>query len=143
MGYNNQYGEILKKGNLKATKQRYAILRALENNEFPVSAEELYIGLKEKEIAISLSTVYRILETLHEKGIVARSNLPDDNKAVYELFRDEHRHHLLCVDCRKILPIEGCPLEEYEKLIEDRFGFTVKGHKLEVYGYCNDCKAKD
>lgn len=143
MGCKNYYEEILKKGNLKATKQRYAILEALDNKEFPVSAEDLYINLIEKEISISLSTVYRILEILYEKGIVTKSILPDYNKAVYEIYHDEHHHHLLCIKCRKMLPIEGCPLEGYEKLLESQFGFTVKGHNLEVYGYCNGCNEQN
>lgn len=132
--------EILKRGNLKSTKHRITILKVISNQNIPLSAEDLYIILKENGISISLSTVYRVLETLNEKGIVVRTNIPDENKAVYELYDNEHKHHLLCVKCRKILPVDGCPLEEYEKILENRFGFAVKGHKLEVYGYCNSCK---
>ena len=76
MESNKNYEDILKNGNLKATKHRYAILEVLERNESPVTAEDLYIKLKEQGVSISLSTVYRGLETLHEKGIVIRSNLP-------------------------------------------------------------------
>ncbi len=142
MGYENKYKELLQKGNLRATKQRYAILELLDSDSFPLSAEDLYIKLKKKGIPISLSTVYRILDVFQEKGIVVRSNLPDDNKAIYELFCDEHHHHLLCVDCRRVFPVEGCPLEGYERLIEKQLNFTVKGHNLEVYGHCKDCKNK-
>lgn len=131
--------EILKSGNLKSTKHRIAILEILKENRLPISAEDIFIKLKENGILISLSTVYRVLETLHEKGIAVKTSIPDENKAVYELYNNQHRHHLLCIKCRKLLTVEGCPLEEYEKILENRFGFTVKGHNLEVYGYCNDC----
>ncbi len=141
MESNKNYEDILKNGNLKATKHRYAILEVLERNESPVTAEDLYIKLKEQGVSISLSTVYRGLETLHEKGIVIRSNLPDYHKAVYEFNRNEHQHHLICVKCRKMLPVKGCPLEEYEKHIASKFGFRVKGHNLEVYGYCDHCES--
>lgn len=134
------YKELLKSGNLKSTKHRNDILEALEKNALPLTAEDLYINLKEKGVSISLSTVYRGLETLVEKGLAIRSNLADENKAVYELSHNEHRHHLLCIKCRKVLPLDGCPLEDYEKLLEDRFGFMVKGHKLEIFGYCERCK---
>ncbi|MGI6049503.1 MAG: Fur family transcriptional regulator [Acetivibrionales bacterium] len=142
MKQSDKYAEILKKGDLRATKQRYAILEVLDCNGAPVSAEDLYIQLKRKGIPISLSTVYRILDAFQEKGIVVRSNFPDVSKAVYELFCEEHHHHLLCVDCRRVFPVEGCPLEDYERLIEERLNFTVKGHNLEVYGHCKDCKKK-
>lgn len=143
MGNKSDYADILKRGNFKFTKQRYAILGIMDNSSFPISAEELYVRLKEENVGISLSTVYRTLEAFHEKGIIVRSNLPDENKAVFKLFSNEHHHHLLCVECRKIFPVEGCPLKEYEKFIEKQFGFTVKGHNLEVYGCCNNCTAKD
>ena len=66
-------------------------------------------------------------------------NLPDYNKSLYEYNHNEHRHHMICIKCHKMQPVTGCPLEEYEKLIESKFDFTVKGHNLEVYGYCNGC----
>lgn len=142
MGYNDRFESLLKNGDLKVTKHRHAILEALERDKLPVAAEDLYIKLKEKGVSISLSTVYRGLEALHEKGIVIKSSLPDCNKAVYEYNHNEHRHHIVCIKCHKMLPVIGCPLEEYEKLIENKFAFTVKGHRLEVYGYCNGCESK-
>lgn len=143
MRIKNHYEEILNKTNLKATKHRLSILEELESNELTITAEDLYIKLKDRGVCISLSTVYRCLETLHEKGIVKRSNLPDYNKAVYEFNHNDHRHHLICIKCHKMLPIIGCPLEGYEKLVESKFGFTVKGHNLEVYGCCDVCERKD
>lgn len=131
--------ELLRSSNLKSTKHRIAILEILKGSKLPLSAEDIYIMLRKDNVSISLSTVYRVLEVLHEKEIVARVSIPDDSRAAYELCINEHHHHLMCIKCRKILPLEGCPLEEYEKLLEDRFGFTVKGHNLEVYGYCDSC----
>jgi Fur family ferric uptake transcriptional regulator len=139
MDSENSFNEILKGGNLKSTKHRIAVLEILKANKLPLSAEDIYIRLKQNNTSISLSTVYRVLETLHEKDIVSKVSIPDSSRAVYELHGNEHRHHLLCVKCKKLLAIDGCPLEEYEKLLEDRFGFTVKGHNLEVYGYCKSC----
>lgn len=143
MAYEERYKDLLKSGKLKNTKHRKAILEVLDKNDLPLTAEDLFFKLKESEISISLSTVYRVLEILADKGLVIRSNLADDNRAVYELSHTEHRHHLLCIKCRKVLPVDGCPLENYEKLLEDRFGFTVKGHRLEVFGYCESCKEKN
>ncbi|HHU90738.1 MAG TPA: transcriptional repressor [Clostridiaceae bacterium] len=142
MGAKKNYNDILKNRNLKVTKHRYAILESLEKSKLPVSAESLYIELKKKGISISLSTVYRSLEALYKKGIVIKSILPDYNKAVFEYNHNEHRHHMICIKCHKMQPVTGCPLEEYEKLIESKFNFTVKGHNLEVYGYCDGCESK-
>lgn len=143
MSCKDPYKELLRTGNLKSTKHRNALLEALESSGFPLTAEDLFLKLKEKNVSISLSTVYRILETLVDKGFVSRSQLADENKALYELSHKDHHHHLRCVKCRQILPVDGCPLKEYEQLLEDRFGFTVKGHNLEVFGYCEKCKENE
>ena len=133
------YREILRKRNLRSTRHRTAILAELEKSRFPVSAEYLFINLKEKNISISMSTVYRVLDTLVENGLVIQSNLPGANKAVYEVNKKEHHHHLICIKCRNMFSVEGCPLSEYEKSLENRFGFSVKGHTLKIFGYCNEC----
>jgi Fe2+ or Zn2+ uptake regulation protein len=39
-----------------------------------------------------------------------------------------------------MIPVEGCPLEEYEKLLHNQMGFDITGHKFEIYGYCQKCQ---
>jgi Fur family ferric uptake transcriptional regulator len=138
-----KYHEILKNENLKSTKHRHAIIEILDNNKYPITADDIFIKIKEKGHSISLSTVYRTLDTLTARDIVIKSSIADKNQAIYELNRNRHHHYLLCVKCRKILTVGNCPLEEYEKMLEDRFGFKIKGHNLEVFGYCTECAVKE
>lgn len=133
------FSELLKKENLKNTKHRNSVLEVIEQTNQPVSSETIFLKLKERDIAISLSTVYRVLDTLLEKGIVLKTSVPDDNKSLFEMNRLEHKHHLLCVSCREMFPVEGCPLMEYERALEEKLGFSIKGHKLELFGYCKNC----
>jgi Fur family ferric uptake transcriptional regulator len=37
-------------------------------------------------------------------------------------------------------PVADCPFEEYEQKIREKLGFDVIGHKLEIFGYCRDCR---
>lgn len=134
------YGSILKREGLKNTKHRNAILEVLEEGDQPVTAERMFLELKEKNISINLSSVYRILESLVSKGLAIKSNLTGDNKASYELNRLEHRHHLICSGCKKMVSIDGCPLEEYEKQLKDKMDFDITGHKLEIFGLCRECR---
>ncbi len=137
----DKYSDILKSTGLKNTRHRNSILEILESCENPLSAEQIFLDLKEKNISINLSSVYRTLENLVAKGLLTKSNLNGDNRALFEFNRMEHKHHLICSGCRKIVPVDECPLEMYEKLLQDKTGFDVTGHKLEIYGYCQDCKA--
>ncbi|NLG53927.1 MAG: transcriptional repressor, partial [Clostridiales bacterium] len=51
----------LKESGLKKTRHRLAVIRLLKSLEAPVTAEDIYFKLKEKNSTISLSTVYRTL----------------------------------------------------------------------------------
>lgn len=135
----SQYGRILKKENLRNTSHRQSILEALEASKEPVSAETLYLTLREKGISISMSTVYRALDVLAEKNIIVKTDFTDNNKSLFEIKREEHRHHLVCVKCRSVIPVMECPFHEYARALERQFGFSITGHKLEMYGYCRKC----
>ena len=139
LGDKNQYSMMLKKENLRNTSHRQSILEALEESKEPVSAETLYLALREKGISISMSTVYRALDVLAEKNIITKTDFMDNNRSLFEIKREEHRHHLVCVKCRKTIPIRECPFHEYASELEKQFGFSITGHKLEMYGYCRQC----
>lgn len=143
MGDEKNYKELLKKENLKCTRHRSSILDVIDTAGQPVTVEEIFMKLKGRGIAISLSTVYRVMEVLQSKELVVKTSINDDSKAFYELNNMEHKHHLLCIKCRKMLPVDGCPLENYEKALEEKLGFSIKGHKLEIYGYCKNCGYQD
>ena len=143
MDDSKDFKELLKKENLKSTKHRNSILEVIANACQPVTVEAIYLKLKEQGVAISLSTVYRVLEALLGKGLVLKTSINDDSKALFEINNMEHKHHLLCVKCRKMLPVDGCPLEDYEKALEEKLGFSIKGHKLEMFGYCQSCKYQE
>lgn len=134
------YGKILKREGLKNTKHRNAILEVIENSDQPITAEQIFLDLKGKKTSINLSSVYRILESLVSKGLVIKSNITGDNKASYELNRLEHKHHLICSGCKKMFSVDGCPLEEYEKQLKVKMDFDITGHKLEIFGFCKECK---
>lgn len=134
------YSNILKREGLKNTKHRNAILEVIENSNQPINAEQIFFELKGNDISINLSSVYRILESLVSKNLLIKSNMTGSNKALYELNRCEHTHYLICSNCKKMFPVDGCPLEEYERQIEAKTGFQITGHKLEINGICKDCK---
>jgi len=134
--------KVLKDSGLKNTKHRLSLLEVLCEENQPVSAEKIYIKIKEKAVDINLSTVYRNLEMLVNKGIATKLTFLGDSKALYEYNRMEHRHYLVCIECKKILTIEHCPLQDYEMALEKEMGFQINAHKLVMYGYCPECKEK-
>ena len=125
--------EILSGAGLKRTRQREAVLAALSCSDKPLTAEEIY----EQSGNMALSTIYRTIEKLREKGIIISTTIPGSDGVFYELTGNEHRHYAICLSCRRMKYIDVCPL--HETRLDD---FTVTSHKLELYGYCGECRAK-
>lgn len=141
MAENKSFKEVLTREGVKSTKHRNAILEILEVAPIPLTAEDIFLKLKEKNVSIWLSTVYRTLETLTSRGLVTKANIMDDGKARFELNLKEHKHHVVCVSCRKMVSIGDCPFAEFEKMLKDKIDFDVTGHKFEIYGFCKECKS--
>jgi len=131
----------LKRCGMKSTRQRRKIIGILEQSSTPVSAEDIYLTLREQRETISLSTVYRVLELLVSKNAVRKLNSVEECGALFEL-DDRHRHYLVCLECHKMFPLDNCPLKAYEKDLTNQTGFDITGHNLEIYGYCRDCRNK-
>ena len=130
----------LKKEGYKLTKQRQQILDVMLQSKTRLTAQEIYKQLQRRELSVSLDTVYRNLRLLSAIGIVQQISL--QSGALYELMQEEHHHHLVCVDCEKIVCISACPVMPSYLKDADAAGFDILGHNLELYGRCNDCRSK-
>jgi len=125
---------------LKNTKYRVILIEHLSKTEKLLSAKEIYKQLSKKHIAINLSTVYRTLDVLVDNNIFNRVTIEGEKQSRYEYNRDIHHHFLICRGCNKIIPIYDCPLEVYEERLQAESGFQITGHRVEFYGFCDDCK---
>lgn len=126
---------------LKWTRQRRDVYEVLMEAHEPLSAVQIY-GRVERtggDNAYALSTIYRILATFEEKNLVNKTNWMGDGTVVYELNRGGHTHYAVCLECHKRFPLQACPFAHMH-LEDDMEDFTVTGHKLELYGYCKECK---
>lgn len=132
----------LREKDLKITNHRRAILEAfLQEEKHLLTAAEVLLFVLDHGVKMNFSTVYRNLETLTEKEILKRYNL-DNGINYYELDVHGHHHHLICLDCGDTQTIFHCPIEALKKEIEQTADFIPVEHKLEIYGYCKTCKAK-
>lgn len=132
----------IKKSGYKLTVQRRLVLEALYDSERPLSAQEVYQYVTKKIPGIGFDTVYRNLILLDELGIVNRLNFKTRFNARFELFSENHRHHLICLGCGKNIPIDYCPFSECKISSAEKENFRVTDHAFEVYGYCRECDEK-
>jgi Fur family ferric uptake transcriptional regulator len=128
--------------NYKLTHQREATVKVLlENEQDHLSAESIYMLVKEKNENIGLATVYRTLELLCELHVVEKMNF-GDGVARYDLRSadNEHmHHHLICQVCSELKEIKADWLIELEKRVEQEYGFKVMDHRLDFIGVYDAC----
>ena len=130
----------LKGAGLKNTPVRRGIIEILSLKSCPLSPSDVLTALNDNGITANLSTVYRTLNCLTDNGITTRITLQGEASSLYEFNTGEHRHYLVCIKCKKIIPLEGCPLSGYEKTLESKTDYKIFSHKLSVYGLCPDCQ---
>lgn len=133
---------FLKEYGLKNTPCRQAVLSVLAMAQGPVTAEEVHHRLPAARRRASLSTVYRTLSALTEKGLLLKST-GKDGALAYQLRDSRHRHYLICTGCGSAVAISGCPLEALERSVGDETGFAITGHSLELFGLCPRCAQKE
>lgn len=131
--------EFLAHLGIKVTKQRVAIIEILEKVKEPVTAEDIYDLLENKEL-MNYSTVYRTLNTLSEKGAVIKTGEPG-GKMYFQLKGHHHCHEMECLACHKHIMIDACPVEAFSRAVSKETGFVVTEHSLQIKGLCAECAA--
>lgn len=130
----------LKKAGLKVTIPRLKILQILENApSHHLSAEDVYRVLLESSDDIGLATVYRVLTQFEEAGLVMRHNF-EGGHSVFELDNGRHHDHLVCVKCGEVEEFVDPVIEERQKEIAKKAGYTISDHSLNIYGSCHSCQ---
>jgi Fur family peroxide stress response transcriptional regulator len=123
---------------LKLTPQRLAILEYLDGNKEHPSAEDVYKAVSRKFPTMSLATVYNTLMILKERGLVKELTM-DPLRMRFDPQPTPH-HHLICVDCRKIIDIHSRLRINLPEMEQE--GFEIVGNHIEFYGRCPKCKNK-
>jgi Fur family transcriptional regulator, ferric uptake regulator len=139
-----QIKKQLQSQQLKLTPQREATLKILlENQEKHLSAEDIFMLVKQKSPDIGLATVYRTLELLHDLRIIEKLSF-GDGVARYEFRSDHHphhHHHLICLKCGNVSEIEDL-LDDLERKVEEEHHFQIVDHRVNLIGYCANCRDK-
>lgn len=125
---------------IKVTKQRKTIIKILENTNTPLTADDIYERVEDKD-TINYSTVYRTLSLLDEKGAVTKIGEPG-GKTYYQLKRHYHEHKIECVECHECITINQCPLDAFSCMLNKETGFIITEHHLQIKGICPKCAQK-
>jgi Fur family transcriptional regulator, peroxide stress response regulator len=129
---------VLKEHGLRFSRPRELILGYLLEEDKHVSAEGLYLALKQRGENLSLSTVYLNLNVLAEAGLV-REFKGTSGQAVFDSNMTPH-YHVVCRETGEILDVpaptvDGKPLGRFLKeTIEAATGWRVDEPRLSLTG---------
>ena len=119
------------------TTRQQNILEQLNNCADEISGQQIHRSLIESSSNMGLTTVYRHLRALQQKGLVRCRNLPT-GEALYSPVNRDH-HHLTCVDCGQTLVLKSCPIKNIELPKTQTKNFELLFHTLEFFGLCKSC----
>ena len=119
------------------TERQQQILDELNNCADEISGQQIHRSLIEASSNMGLTTVYRHLRVLQQKGLVRCRNLPT-GEALYSPVNRDH-HHLTCVDCGQTLVLKSCPIKNIELPKTQTKNFELLFHTLEFFGLCKSC----
>jgi Fur family peroxide stress response transcriptional regulator len=132
----NNYTNILRTHNLKATPQRIEILTLIESFGH-INIDTLYENIKHKYQSISLATIYKNINAMIKEKLLLEVKLPNQ-KSVYETIKHNHSH-LLCNKCHNIIDIDV----DINNIIDDisnKNQFKIDKSDLVLSGICKNCQ---
>jgi len=132
----NNYTEILRQHNLKATPQRLEITNALYTNGH-ISIEKLYGVMLKKFNSISLATIYKNINLMLEASFIQEVKIPNE-KSVYELTKETHSH-IVCDSCGEIMDIE-LDLASIMSNAAQSSNYKINKSDLILSGTCKNCQ---
>jgi Fur family transcriptional regulator, ferric uptake regulator len=125
----------------RPTPQRLLILEVLGDADGHVTADEIYQRVQEIYPCINVSTVYRTLEALKDRGIVTETNLGEGRRE-FELRERGQHHHLVCKACGAVEAIDDDAFAPVRAYALERHGFRAEMEHYAVFGLCAACTVR-
>lgn len=123
----------LREAGVRITRQRSAILQILAESDDHPDANELVARASAIEPTVSLSTVYRTLSVLEDKGVVHRLTF-EGAPARFETADAPHHDHMIDIETGDVIEFRSDKIEKLQAEIAAELGYDIVFHKLELYG---------
>jgi len=131
----------LRAASRRITPQRRLILDTLSQAGGHLDAGEIYERARLHDPRLSLSTVYRTLAALKASGAVRELHL-DQEHHHYELDNDDRHSHLVCLECGRVIEVDGEPFAQVAQVVGQAHGFDVAAAQVELTGRCAECRQR-
>lgn len=135
-----QFERACRERGLPVTLQRRAVLGEILGRSDHPTADQIYETLKTRLHGLSRTTVYRILETLVQFGVITRTCHPG-SAARFDPKVRQH-HHLVCTQCEQVIDLEATHLNKVRWPNVQKVGFQIQGYHIHFHGICAGCRKR-
>jgi len=125
---------------LPVTTQRRAVFEVILDRTDHPTAEQLYRAVRGQLPQISRMTVHRILGTFASLRLVAKTCHPG-SAARFDPKLHQH-HHLVCLDCGRIIDVEDPRLNHIPWPKVNPKEFQIEDYHVHFRGRCARCGQK-
>lgn len=127
------------KQNYKTEQRKELLDYMIKNSKEFVKADEIEKHLKNKNISIGLTTIYRFLNSLEKQGKV-RVELREHTK-YYQYISEEcnNHYHLQCKKCGKLIHLHCDEINQLKMHIAKEHDFEIDSMAT-IMGICSECQ---
>jgi len=129
----------LKGQGLRMTPQRQLILDVVSSMRGHISADQVYRQVAAHFPDVNITTVYRTLEVLEERGYVRHTHF-HDGRSQFERTDEPAHQHLVCKMCGTDREMDLSVLEPLAQDLLRRFGFEADFSHTAIVGVCEACR---
>ena len=131
--------EQLAEAGYKVTGPRLAVLKAATAHQGAFSVQELEQWLIIRGESPGIASIFRTVRLLCDLNLLQRIHGLDECHR-YSLGVG-HGHHLVCTRCGAMERFDNCGMQSIVELLEQRTGFRINAHLVELFGLCPRCLA--
>ncbi len=119
------------------TKYAELILDIVNNSKEHLSAEQIFLRLKETNRGGSLATVYNNLSFLYKEGFIRKISV----EGYPDRYDNIRRHdHLVCRRCGKLSDVL---LDDLTETLQKQVGVPLLSYDLKMSYLCEECLKKE
>jgi Fur family ferric uptake transcriptional regulator len=135
------FDAYISQNHLKRSEQRDVILDTFLRSDRHLSVDDLLQMVQKRRPDIGRTTVYRTLKLLQAAGLAQELAL--DGQSRFERdYKREHHDHFICKSCGAIFEFSNADIERIQDEIAADIGFSIEGHRHQIYGFCRSCTAR-
>jgi Fur family transcriptional regulator, ferric uptake regulator len=132
--------EQLAEAGYKVTGPRLAVLQAATAQQGAFSVQELESWLLARNQSPGIASIFRTVRLLCDLKLLQRIHGLDECHR-YSLSTG-HAHHLVCTRCGAMEQFDNCGMQSVVQQLEQRTGFSISSHLVELFGLCPRCSAQ-